>query len=1180
MLFLVLLSWLLWPVAQTQFNMYNTDKMREIGNLKVNCLHHNNKFIWETSERIEYCLDLNDSKNPWADDFLNTRDKNFTFEELHRMEVTANDLLSWSATIDLVEKYQYYLDHQHNSSTPKEIFFNCTKPWFGLRCQYSFVLTMEYSFHRIFSIAFTRKFSGFPSNMIPSTCYMHLKCDRGGSGLCLDWREVCDGRIDCLNGGVDETHCFQLEINECNENEYRCHNGFCIPKELFEDDKPHCVDQTDMRDMNLISRTNIPHIFRDIEQSCRPGYQQFPCGDGKCVADFDACRSKRHVLLTHSICGQGNLSYECWMVMICLTKILDQVNGTTCEHWLKSSNISVYLQTCPVLIQFPTVPVLFGHIHFLYLLNDTHHIDMNRSLTPNYICYDEQLCEFIPSIFRHGNYSCQHADEFGFGSSRTFQNWTSIIRSIEPYFRRCSIGWNQKNHSNHPSLYCCKNSSKCISKHRILDNISDCYLNDDEEQFELSCSIRNAQRFSCGIEKKCYSSILFPRQICSPSHLRNLDEIRFREICDRVVQVSFLSTDGQNYTDETECENWPCNNYYTRCDGFWSCPDGADEENCITPQLCPAHTLPCVSLVNYTFSCLPASQVSDENIDCLGAADESLHCRNQITEYTKSGGFRCGNSDTCLVQSRMCDSKNHCSFGDDEVFCEGHYRMCYYKDQFNLSIVEEAICRLDFLDKISFSLIISSEYPLLNNRTIKHITHQTIEQHSMMNFIADEPDDSTWFWRCNYGVHVRQWLGNNNESSRCFCSPDYYGDTCQYQSQRVSFTAQVRVVNHHGIHTILVTLIDDDGDREEINSYQQFVSVESPYCERYYSAYLTYLLRPNNISKIYSVRVDVFDRNNLTNLASWHFSIPFPFLPVNRMAVVLDIPAHRIPKPTPCPLACEHGECMKYMNKDKCYCQCDSGWSGARCHIPIRSNDCSSDSICAGVIHSRPICICPFRKSGPRCLLKLSCPKDHCQNNADCEVADDGMNEFPYACICPERYCGTRCESLKSKLEISFDDIEVSSILFAYAKREKKSRIDKRTVPIEVMPKKLTMFQRNITLYFEDLISLVFIKMDTRYYLAVLQHENQMNISTSISPAQRCKSVTELLIPRVLAFPEVRRVKHYPALCQTHPHLMCFYDEYYMCLCTLERYANCFEFNHDPTKCRSNNHWLFRKFDE
>jgi hypothetical protein len=293
--------------------------------------------------------------------------------------------------------------------------------------------------------------------------------------LYLDWREVCDGRIDCLNGSVDEAQCFDLEINECNETEYRCHNGLCIPKEFLEDDKPQCLDQTDIPDIDFIPDVTAPYLFNHGEYTCRPGYQQFPCGDGRCV-------SKRHLFLYESISLQGNLSYQCWMIMICLTKI-DQVNG---DHLLKSSNISIYLQTCPTLIQFPTVPVLFGHVHFLYNLNDIHHIDIDQTLTPNYVCYDEQLCDFLPSMFRNGNYSCQYAHKFGLEPRRNFQNWASVIRLIEPYFRKCLIVWNhKKDHSYHSSLYnCISNVPDVVMKRNVIQ-----YCSHDNSVLSDICAI-------------------------------------------------------------------------------------------------------------------------------------------------------------------------------------------------------------------------------------------------------------------------------------------------------------------------------------------------------------------------------------------------------------------------------------------------------------------------------------------------------------------------------------------------------------------------------------------------------------------------------------------------------------------------------------------------------------------
>jgi hypothetical protein len=112
--------------------------------------------------------------------------------------------------------------------------------------------------------------------------------------------------------------------------------------------------------------------------------------------------------------------------------------------------------------------------------------------------------------------------------------------------------------------------------------------------------------------------------------------------------------DGQNHTDETDCGQWPCSNFYTRCDGFWSCPDGKDEENC-TQQICPSRSLPCVSPYNYTLTCLSANQVGNERIDCLGAIDELQHCRSINHLEQGYNGFRCWNDDKCVGVDLLCN---------------------------------------------------------------------------------------------------------------------------------------------------------------------------------------------------------------------------------------------------------------------------------------------------------------------------------------------------------------------------------------------------------------------------------------------------------------------------------------------------------------------------------------------
>ena len=56
-----------------------------------------------------------------------------------------------------------------------------------------------------------------------------LSCNRGRSVISLNWCENCNGRIDCVNSGIDAgADCANLEINQCDENEFRRHREICI----------------------------------------------------------------------------------------------------------------------------------------------------------------------------------------------------------------------------------------------------------------------------------------------------------------------------------------------------------------------------------------------------------------------------------------------------------------------------------------------------------------------------------------------------------------------------------------------------------------------------------------------------------------------------------------------------------------------------------------------------------------------------------------------------------------------------------------------------------------------------------------------------------------------------------------------------------------------------------------
>jgi hypothetical protein len=169
------------------------------------------------------------------------------FEEMRNANIQAKDLLLWSAPIDLIERYQEYLE-QSNELSSFQTFHNCTPLWFGPICQYTFNVSM--TFDEIVKATFQAKVIHSGNHYLNFTyfsCYVHLECDRGpGPISCLDWREVCDGYVHCL-GGQDEHGCFELEINECRDDEFRCRNGLCVPESFF-DDSPFnsdCLDSSD-----------------------------------------------------------------------------------------------------------------------------------------------------------------------------------------------------------------------------------------------------------------------------------------------------------------------------------------------------------------------------------------------------------------------------------------------------------------------------------------------------------------------------------------------------------------------------------------------------------------------------------------------------------------------------------------------------------------------------------------------------------------------------------------------------------------------------------------------------------------------------------------------------------------------------------------------------------------------
>jgi hypothetical protein len=178
-------------------NLYYTDWVSEseIDNeLQHDCLRVVS--FERLSEVMFYCMSELPSKFHIKND--NSLSK-FTFVELSKKNISSEQLYLWSAPIDLIERYQFYLNQfltENKISLVKEMFYNCPIPRFGPKCEYEF----DYNY-RDYSSSYEMLVNFYINDRYDPTiltCYTHLKCNCGPYPLCLDWSEICNGQINLL----------------------------------------------------------------------------------------------------------------------------------------------------------------------------------------------------------------------------------------------------------------------------------------------------------------------------------------------------------------------------------------------------------------------------------------------------------------------------------------------------------------------------------------------------------------------------------------------------------------------------------------------------------------------------------------------------------------------------------------------------------------------------------------------------------------------------------------------------------------------------------------------------------------------------------------------------------------------------------------------------------------------
>ncbi|CAF4110326.1 unnamed protein product [Adineta steineri] len=1126
---------------------------------------------------------------------------NFTFAQLSENNVTSQELYQWSASIDLIERYEFYLNQSTKSSLANDIFYNCTFPRFGSKCQYDLNnYTRNHSSLYEFINNYYSSYEYKPSDF---TCYTHLNCTRGYLPACLDWSEICDGKVDCLNGPVDEEHCWQLEMNQCQNNEYRCYNGQCILHEFYHDDpkNPDCIDRSDENFLlDYINKYDHNFEFGYIPEHCRALEPSFGCEDIICKHTplTSSCVVQRKYLLRDSMYSIRDplIHSQCWLAMKCLSLIpyLEYLDN---YHDIKNKECTREIRaTCPEIMYFPNVPVLFGHLYTAYHKNDSYSTDGWGYRSP-YICsndsrYDNYFEKNTKISFK--NTTCYRAKKVeGIHVTTTSWDWkyhehlNNLFHLLKNHDRFANYTSELRNALN---LYQCIHSFTYIPMDEIMNSVPNCPCHDDENIFandrtndilekvkEKYYKCEGSDRFILKdfIEDgkcDCQSKSDYICEDENKDFRYSRENISFQVICDGYTELSPMNIGGSNETDETECELWDCNNIYTRCDGLWNCPDGVDETGCnLSPFLnCSSNEHLCISPYTNNFTCLPIKKVNDTKIDCLGGMDEPLKCRN-ITLFSINNHFYCINSTSnpCIYYHQLCDGdkKGGCRYGDDEQFCKKNrtatpfYGICRDIDKKSPSNVEKFICNyFGHTDK-------QTRKHFTINQKYKSVKKSVVTSKSI---IPISPQQQPY---CHRGLNVLVWL-NNSTRITCFCPPSYYGNQCQYQNQRINVVTRLRALSEsrQTLFAIVILLIDNSNQRI-IHSSEQFTYISIRDCKMKFNNYLFYSTRPKDSTKNYSIHIDIYEKNSLIHRGSLLFPINFSFLPVHRLTLLVDIPGSANYFQNCLNNKCIHGKCIKYFNNVETFCQCKAGWSGKYCDIRYNYT-CSSDSIFIGIsANSRSICVCPTNKLGSRCLLVDNTCKTACKNGGQCIVNDDYMvSSLKFTCICPKGYDGDRCEKAQddNKLQITFGKgIVLSESLFIHfiEIREDNEPIRETTL------RRISGARQNaLIIHWTRRFHLVFFEFKSNnYYLTVIQeiHNQSATIIKTINPSDRCPHISELPNITFAQLHLLRRIKYYHSLCQKQElNLSCFYDNEHLCLCYTfgqKRLANCFDFKHNMT---------------
>ncbi len=588
----------------------------------------------------------------------------YSFSTLRSKNISVRTILhQWTSSIEKVEKYSRYLQQATGlDDDDQDVLCQCTNPYsFGKNCEYllpiendTFEATLDWEIKLRFSHP---EYAQYYSDIL---CYNTLICDSGR--LCLDWRDICDGVQQCMRG-YDEEACDLLEFNECEDDEYRCMNGMCIPEEYFLDGDYDCMDLTDEKQLFK----DINCTYQQVNLVCDDRVYlpyQWSCGDGQCLDNRlafqqillskQSCTSKRD---QYYMCETSVESYlwtlqngKCSQSRGSIGSDIGNFNGLAwCLYYFKcqlsrglekncpcddpSSCRTYILWLCPEILIYPTDNVVTSYATSVYtdvysqIVKNPDVFLINATIKCRGFLIERMMLMLYPEQLNLRNLEFQLCNYSSFGHML-------IDAGYDRDCHRQLLTWTRRPYH---FIDVCQYSRECISAYRIKDGIRNCADGNDEEKSSdmviKSCSRIKKHRFRCSTDEP---TCLFVNKLgdgkvdCQNKHDETsigvnvpLSEMvcndQLKNDCKFLRQYIEKSWDSDPYSNISNELNTTKISYHRFCDTFYDLRSKKDEDLNICQKwwICHDEQWQC-----HTGQCIDLAWVLDGEWDCSDASDE------------------------------------------------------------------------------------------------------------------------------------------------------------------------------------------------------------------------------------------------------------------------------------------------------------------------------------------------------------------------------------------------------------------------------------------------------------------------------------------------------------------------------------------------------------------------------